>query len=199
MLPWLSWYEDHKGQVSPFGLPVLLQLGLESLPRIPHPVDQPDLCGRLEEHRYVNQYGQAVALIIPQFVELTRKPVTLGDHLRRRRIELGLCQKDVAARLDVTTSTVWNWENSGAVALRFIPSVVEFLDYDPVSQPEDLLQRLAWYKLFSGLNLERLGVEMGRNPEQLADWLSGRHKPCRRNREEIALFCWKAERRQVAR
>ncbi len=140
-----------------------------------------------------------IPLRIPQLAELTRKPVTLGDHLRRRRIELGLCQKDVAARLDVTTSTVWNWENSGAVALRFIPSVVEFLDYDPVSQPEDLLQRLAWYKLFSGLNLERLGVEMGRNPEQLADWLSGRHKPCRRNREEIALFCWKAERRQVAR
>ena len=83
----------------------------------------------------------------------------------------------------MTTSTIWNWENSGAVALRFIPSVIEFLGYDPVPQPENLLERLAGYKLVNGLSLERLGVEMGRDPEQLADWLSGRHYPCQGNRE----------------
>jgi len=129
-----------------------------------------------------------IPLIIPQFVELTRKPVTLGDHLRRRRIELGLYQKDVAARLDVTTSTVWNWENAGSVDLRFIPRVIEFLGYNPIPQPESLLERLSRYKQINGLSLERLGVEMGRDPEQLADWLSGRHKPCRRNREEIEEY-----------
>ena len=129
-----------------------------------------------------------IPLIIPQFVELARKSITLGDHLRRRRIELGLCQKDVAVKLVVTTSTVWNWENRGSVDLRFIPRVIEFLGYDPIPQQEGLLGRLAWYKLVNGLSLERLGVEMGRDPEQLADWLSGRHKPCRRNREVIEVF-----------
>ncbi len=129
-----------------------------------------------------------IPLRIPQLAELTRKPVTLGDHLRRRRIELGLCQKDVAVKLVVITSTVWNWENRGSVDLRFIPRVIEFLGYDPIPQPEGLLGRLAWYKQVNGLSLERLGVEMGRDPEQLADWLSGRHKPCRRNREVIGVF-----------
>ncbi len=57
-----------------------------------------------------------------------------------------------------------------------------------MSEPDDLLGKLAWYKQVNGLTLEHLGTEMGRDPEQLADWLSGRHKPCRRNREEIALF-----------
>jgi hypothetical protein len=47
-----------------------------------------------------------IPLIIPPPEELTRKPVNLGDHLRRRRIELKLYQKDVAARLGVTTSTI---------------------------------------------------------------------------------------------
>ena len=102
-----------------------------------------------------------IPLIIPQLAELTRKPVTLGNHLHRRRIELGLYHKDVAAKLGVTTSTVWNWENVGSVDLCFIPQVIEFLGYDPIPQPEGLLGRLAWYKLVNGLSLERLGVEMG--------------------------------------
>jgi len=56
------------------------------------------------------------------------------------------------------------------------------------TQPEDLLEKLTWYKRANGLTLERVGVAMGRDPEQLADWLSGRHSPCRRNREEIESF-----------
>ena len=129
-----------------------------------------------------------VPLIIPPLEELTREPVTLGDHLRRRRIELELYQKDVAAKLGVTTSTVWNWENTGSVDLRFIPRVINFLGYNPIPQPEDLLKKLAWYKQVNGLSLEQLGTEMGHDPEQLADWLIGRHIPCRRNREEIEVF-----------
>jgi len=84
-----------------------------------------------------------------------------------------LYQKDVAASLGVTTSTVWNWENRGSVGLRFIPRIVEFLGYNPISQPEDLMGKLAWYKLVNGLSLEWLGAEIGRDPEQLADWLRG--------------------------
>jgi len=129
-----------------------------------------------------------IHLIIPLVEELIREPVTLGDHLRRRRIELELYQKDVAARLGVTTSTVWNWENTGSVDLRFIPRVISFLGYNPILQPEDFLERLSWYKQVNGLSLERLGMEMGRDPEQLADWLSRRHKPCRKNLDEIEGF-----------
>ncbi len=129
-----------------------------------------------------------IPLIIQPLEELSRKPVTLSEHLRRRRIELGLYQKDVAARFGVTTSTVWNWENTESVDLHFVPRVIDFLGYNPIPQPEGLLERLAWYKQVNGLSLERLGIEMGRNPEQLADWLSGRHYPCRRNREEIEEF-----------
>jgi transcriptional regulator with XRE-family HTH domain len=133
-------------------------------------------------------YKIKIPLIIPVLEELARKPVTLGEHLRRRRIELGLYQKDVAARFGVTTSTVWNWEHTGSVDLCSIPRVIEFLGYNPISQPKDLLERLSWYKQVNGLSLERLGIEMGRDPEQLADWLNGRHYPCRRNREEIEEF-----------
>ena len=129
-----------------------------------------------------------IPLTIQPLEEFTREPITLGDHLRRRRIELGLYQKDVAARLGVTAPTVWNWENRGSVDLRFIPRVIEFLGYNPIPQPDDLLERLAWYKQVNGLTLEQLGVEMGRDPEQVADWLSGRHFPCRKNITFVEKF-----------
>ena len=37
---------------------------------------------------------------------------TLGDHLRKRRMDLGLRQQDVAERLGVCTDTVVNWEQA---------------------------------------------------------------------------------------
>jgi len=130
-----------------------------------------------------------IPLKIQPPTELTQEPVTLGDHLRRRRIELGLYQKDVAVQIGVTASTIWNWENAwSSIALSCMPKVIQFLGYNPIPRPDDLLERLTWYKSVNGLSLEQLGAEMGRDPEQLSDWLSGRHTPCRRNREEVKLF-----------
>src|SRR5579872_2299780 len=37
---------------------------------------------------------------------------TLGDHLRKRRLDLGLLQKQVAAEIGVNTLTVCNWESN---------------------------------------------------------------------------------------
>ena len=69
-----------------------------------------------------------------------------------------------------------------------MPKVIKFLGYNPIPWPEDLIGRLAWYKQVNGLNLNRLGAEMGRDPEQLADWLMKRHRPCHQNREVIEKF-----------
>jgi len=88
----------------------------------------------------------------------------------------------------VTTSTIWNWEHGWTIDLRYIPGVIAFLGYNPIPCPDDLLERLAWYKQVNGLTLEQLGTEKGRDPEQVGEWLSGRHTPCRRNREEVERF-----------
>jgi transcriptional regulator with XRE-family HTH domain len=133
-------------------------------------------------------FNISVPLITPIPKELQFEPQTIGEHLRRRRIELGLYQKDVAKRIGVTSSTIWNWEHEWSIELRYMPRVIEFLGYNPVPCPEDLLERLTWFKLANGLTFEDLGTMMGRSSEQLADWLSGRRNPCRRNRKEIEKF-----------
>ncbi len=77
-----------------------------------------------------------IPLIIPLLEEFTREHVTLVDHLRRRSIELGLYQKDVAIQIGVTASTIWNWEHGWAIRTRFIPRINQFLEKAPNLPPE---------------------------------------------------------------
>ncbi len=57
---------------------------------------------------------------------------TLGDHIRKRRLDLGLLQRDVAARIGSDTSSVTNWEKGHTEPEnRFLPAILELLGYDP--------------------------------------------------------------------
>ena len=56
---------------------------------------------------------------------------TLGDHMRKRRLDLGLLQREVAEKIGVTESTIWNWEaNLSTPQQRFIPRIIAFLGYE---------------------------------------------------------------------
>src|SRR5450432_1913661 len=53
---------------------------------------------------------------------------------------------------------------------------------------EGVLEKLEWHKWTKGMSFERLGEAMGKDPEQLMDWLGGRHKPFRKSLNMIATF-----------
>jgi transcriptional regulator with XRE-family HTH domain len=116
------------------------------------------------------------------------EPRFLGEHIRKRRLDLGLLQAEVAAEIGVTESTVWNWEHGTEPELIHIPAILEFIGYVPWEMPEETVARLAHFKKVKGLSFERLGELMSRDPEQLADWLSGRNVPMERNQRMIAEF-----------
>ena len=42
--------------------------------------------------------------------DYSETPQTLGEHLKKRRRELGLLQREAGERLGVTNETVANWE-----------------------------------------------------------------------------------------
>ena len=44
---------------------------------------------------------------------------TLGDHIRKKRLDLELLQKDVANIIGINESTIWNWENNYATPSSF--------------------------------------------------------------------------------
>jgi transcriptional regulator with XRE-family HTH domain len=56
--------------------------------------------------------------------------------LKKRRLDPGLRQKDVAAELGVNFKTYENWEqNKYEPEGRFFPAIVRFLHYDPSPPP----------------------------------------------------------------
>jgi DNA-binding transcriptional regulator YiaG len=71
---------------------------------------------------------------------------TVGDHLRKWRLDLGLLQREVAERLGVDHCTVTNWElNRTKPALRFLPGSINLLGFDPSAPGASLGERLkAW-------------------------------------------------------
>ena len=111
-------------------------------------------------------------IIPPKGYPLT--PKTIGEHIRKKRLDLGLLQLEVARMIGVTESTVWNWEHGREPELRHIPKIIEFLGHVPFECPNDPIGKLRHFKMVNGLSYERLGELMNRDPKQLADWLSAK-------------------------
>jgi len=58
-----------------------------------------------------------------------RNVKTLGDKLRKKRLDVGLLQSEVALRLEVSTSSVKAWEANRAKPMRrTISRIRRFLD-----------------------------------------------------------------------
>ena len=59
-------------------------------------------------------------------------PITLGDYLRRKRLDLGLRQKDLAGLFNTTDDSVNYWENNLKYpSVQFLPKIVQFIGYCP--------------------------------------------------------------------
>ena len=102
---------------------------------------------------------------------------TLGDHIRKRRLDLKLLQKQVADQIGVDGTTITAWErNTTSPAVRFIPAIIQFLGYDPLPEGNSFSEHLATARRVQGLSLRKMAVELGIDPGTLLDWESGKHK-----------------------
>jgi transcriptional regulator with XRE-family HTH domain len=109
------------------------------------------------------------------------KLVTLGDHLRKRRLDLGLYQKDVAVTIGVDSTTVYNWENNRTTPpRRFIPRIINLLGYGlPLPQPKTLGERITRYRSLRGISQKELADEIEIDPGTLSrmERSQGRYSP----------------------
>jgi transcriptional regulator with XRE-family HTH domain len=116
---------------------------------------------------------------------------TIGDHLRKRRLDLGLLQREVARQIGVTKCTVQYWEtNRVAPALRFRPRITSFLGYDACTQrtTESVTEQLRSYRERFGLSRKKLAALLGIDPSNITGWETGRHRPTKKSLELIAMF-----------
>ena len=57
------------------------------------------------------------------------RPITVGEHIRKKRMDLGLLQREVAEIIGVTESSIWNWEHGTEPELQYKSSIIIFLGY----------------------------------------------------------------------
>ena len=105
-------------------------------------------------------------------------PETLGEHLFKRRYELGLLQKDVAKIIGVTTATYFIWENDRHTPLiSYMGKVIKFLGYDPFPEPQTIGERITAKRRVLGLTRKKLAQHLGVDEGTLWKWESGRRMP----------------------
>lgn len=98
----------------------------------------------------------------PRRRDYPEAPRTLGEHLKRRRLDLGLRQRDVAAELGVTAQTVRNWESGKhQPPVRAIPGIHAVLRFCPFNPTWTFGQRLRAAREAQGLSRRRAAALVG--------------------------------------
>ena len=114
---------------------------------------------------------------------------SLGDHLRKKRLDLGLLQREVADQLGVDPTTVTNWERQRTTpALPHMPRIAEFLGhvvYDPM---EPLSKRLRVCRTALGLSQREIATLIGVDPKTIWEWETGVREPSQRSQRRISAF-----------
>jgi DNA-binding transcriptional regulator YiaG len=129
----------------------------------------------------------------PQASHYPKLVNTLGDHIRSRRLDLGLFQSNIADQIRVDTTTIHNWEGNKSVpATRYIPAILQFLGYNPFPPAQTLPERLATVRKMLGLSQRKLAELLGVDPGTLQGWEAGQHKPVGRTRRLLEAFLAKS-------
>lgn len=114
--------------------------------------------------------------------QIIENPQTIGEHLRKRRLQLKLLQKDVAVIFGVCEDTITGWENDRYTPqMAYYPEIIQFLGYSPFQTDTSTLGgRMKKYRIENGLSQEDLGKLIGVNESTIYAWEKGQHKPMRR-------------------
>ena len=127
--------------------------------------------------------------ILPAYPRQLKTP---GDYIRKRRLDLGLLQEDVARRLGIDTDSATNCEkNRYSPRLYPIPKVIEFLGYVPDQYNHDgksLGERIVGVRRVLGIRQDQLAREFGVDPSTLARWERGDGRPSERNLGRLTDF-----------
>ena len=111
---------------------------------------------------------------------------SLGNHLRARRIDLGLFQSQVAAQIGVHELTICNWEgNESQPAVRCIPAIIRFLGYDPQKSASSFPEVLVVARRALGLSQRKLASRLGVDPATVQGWETGKRQPTGARMHEV--------------
>jgi len=103
---------------------------------------------------------------------------TIGDHIRKERIERGLLQADVARIIGVIEQCITNWENHrGQPQIHLYPAVIAFLGYYPLNHNLNTIQgKLMILRHCLGVSYKGLGTIWGVDGSTVRGWELGKYR-----------------------
>ena len=131
-----------------------------------------------------SQPGQPMTLVLPQSYNtgrVTRIPTelnTVGDHIRRRRLDLKMLQREVAEQLGVDKPGVFTWEaNTVSPDIHYMPAIIRFLGYNPLPPAKSWGERLIRHRTSMGMTQGEAAKRIDVDPGTLARWERGEREP----------------------
>lgn len=112
----------------------------------------------------------------------------IGLHIKKRRLELSLFQKDVAKIFGISEDALRFWENGLAIPnIRYAPAIILFLGYNPYPQKETetLGGKIRQYRLLNGLSYNRMGDMFGVDASTVSAWEKNK---CLPNKPKLELL-----------
>lgn len=114
-------------------------------------------------------------------------PISVGDHIRKKRLQLGLFQREVAQRLGVSPWTILNWEKGNTEPTIFsVPTILEFLGYDPYPESETIQEHLVAKRRKMGWSIKEAAEIVGVDPGTWGNWERGQMILYRQHRARVA-------------
>lgn len=145
-----------------------------------------------------NPHLQGCVAFLP-FVHVSRKsliprpydfePQILGGHIRKKRLKMGLMQKEAAELLGVSSWTVLNWEKGHTEPpIASVSAILRFLGYNPFPQPKTIAQRLLAKRQVMGWSIKEAARAVGVDTSTWGNWERGKTILHRQHRAVISQF-----------
>jgi DNA-binding XRE family transcriptional regulator len=108
--------------------------------------------------------------------------ITIGDHIKKKRLDMSLFQKNVAYQIGVTEEAVYNWENNRCnPKIYLLPKIIEFLGYVPFESPKETIgDKIKAYRKEHGLSQRKLAKLLSVDQTTIRDWESDKHQPSKK-------------------
>ena len=105
-------------------------------------------------------------------------PKTIGEMIRKRRLDLGLRQIDAAKMIGCDEMSIVNWEKGHrSPRVNHMAGVVEFLGFNPFQNGDTMAHRLINHRKALGMTQKEFAGQLRIDPSTLARWERGEREP----------------------
>ncbi|WP_461788659.1 helix-turn-helix domain-containing protein [Pedobacter sp.] len=134
--------------------------------------------------RFVSSYPK------PDLSKYPKNPSTIGEHIRKKRMDKNMSQSAVGRLFRVSKDCVTNWENGrNAPQINHYPKIISFLGYNPFALEDPSLgNKIFAYRCENGMSAKSFGKLLGINGSTVLDIKQSRCIPLEKTLSKIGAI-----------